>query len=190
MDNYTPDALIERIRKVMITRRCTSDDAVRAVVAEIAQRPEELTRWWTVLGPWWVDRTQKELGEMGVLVPKSGQELPAPVAASPQVGRARPSWRENVDPLELVLPVGATGVRKRIGDFTRADMLAMRDFYHAKGRQLTEEGDRWGEFAYRMREDETLESAIGRVSAEERGLLPAKLQKYSENIPAGVEAGG
>lgn len=180
---YTLEALYDRIRKAMFAEKCTVNDAILAVHKEIGQDPEEVVKWWTALGPWWLKMAEDEVWKRGGPSKLKGYVPQAPAATSgsaprPLTGRSvtpRPSWRANVNPLDMVLPVGDTGEKKRLGSFTRTDMLAMRDHYRTKGRQLIEEGDRWEGVAEQMGDDQVLEDVIEQLQSAE-GILPTKLK--------------
>lgn len=185
---YTADTLYGRIREVMREKQCDERAAVAFIHDELSKKPEELKEWWSVLGTWWLHAMTQEIWNNGgphrlqmmwpvpttVSDPTPTAEASAPTNPSSRSA----SWRANVNPMDIELPVGKTGVRKRIGDFTRADVLTMRDYYHAQGRRLIAEGDRWGTFAEQMKDAEVLEQAMRRVSAEEdEGKLPKPLRK-------------
>ncbi len=73
----------------------------------------------------------------------------------------------------MVLPVGSTGIRKRVGDFTREDTFAFGAHLRAKGHQLLDEAEKWTAAAEQMEEGETLEQALPRITTPPTKLVVA-----------------
>lgn len=177
--------LFNRIRAVMLRDRCAEETAVAAVFAEIRGNPGELEHWFEALGAFWLQSTAQWVWNQGG-PDKLGIRMGAPPAAAPPLpAPASPavvqSWREQVDPLDLVIPIN--GRKKRLGSFSRADVLELASFYLAKGQKMIDEGKRWAGLAEVMTEGETLEVAMGRVEIE--GELPGKLRGLSAASLAG-----
>ncbi len=197
-ETYTIPTLYERIRRVMTTRGIPADQAIPIVHAELAHDPAELVRCWSSLGAVFLKLLEEEIWRQGgptkMRVPTPVGPLPplpsasAMVPAAPRSRTVRASsWRDAASPLDMLMPVGATGVKKRLGDFNREDVLAVAEHYTANGRKMMEAGQAWTRTAERMEEGETLERALQRIPVEERGDLPVKLHS-ARNIPSGMPA--
>lgn len=164
-----PERLYARIRD-RARSEGDLDAALSAVAAEIAPDREQLRAMWDLFGAWWLQQTYRELSARcgGVGASPALRAGAFPVEAtegSPAVvERARrgqpmmrsPSWRTRVDPLEMELPVGDTGVRKKLGDFTAQDALAVREAYIARARGMEALARRWQEIATRLGEERLL----------------------------------
>lgn len=182
MCRYELPCLYERIRTVMRAEKCSVERAVEQVYAAIAADPAELQRWWEGMGVALLKLAEAKVWDMGGpdhLKPRCEDPgVVVPVRAPEPAAR---SWREKVNPLNIPIPVGATGVTKRLGAFTREDLVLMRDYYLERGRKMIAEGEKWGAVAERMGEDETLEQALPRLMEEDQDLLPEKLKAALPN---------
>jgi hypothetical protein len=176
--------LFNRIRGVMLRDRCPEDRALAVVFAEIRSDPAQLQRWWDALGDFWLQATIAYVWDHGG-PDKLGIRMTAPTPNSPPVPApavAVRSWREDVNPLDMVIPTA--GLKKRLGDFTSDDVRVMAAYYQANGQKLIEEGRRWRELAAVMHAGETLEALLERIDGTP--VLPAKLLKAG--VRAGVDA--
>lgn len=211
---YTPDGMYALIQRVMRDKTIPADEAIPFVVADLASDPDELVRWWKALGTFWLKATESAhwgdtptTAVMGRWAPAA--PAPAPATSPTPTSKAeaeeekpeielkpkRGSWREGVTTLDLVLPVGSTGELKRLGSWTRADVLANRAMYIERGQKLIEDGERWGRLGELMEPDEMLEHVLLRVRhvqinveqlpVELRGAIPVVVeQEQGENEAA------
>lgn len=183
---FTVENLHRRIILAAQQSRGDMDAAVRSVADEIAADPEELRGWWRVLGPWWVDVAQRQMvGREPAPIPDTPLTRPERVVIPRNQRRSR--W-DLGNPLDLVLPVGGTDEVKRLGDFTRGDLLRTRDYYVRRGRQIVTEGEAWGATAELVAADETLEQAYNRDPDAMRAALPEKVREGLERAAPEAEA--
>lgn len=197
----TPDELHQLIRRRITAKNGNMDAALEELSLELAAG-EQLRGCWAVLGAWWLHAAYKQMTAARVnrpdlplpgfvLVPAGANQAatPAPEEGGPGTSMRRAygpslrgtSWREKVDPLQVSMPVGNTGVRKPLGDFTREDVLQVRESYLGRARAAEETAEAWHRIAQRMGEGDTLRHVAERedlvrlgVAKEERHLVPAE----------------
>lgn len=89
-----------------------------------------------------------------------------------EVAPKRRSWREKVsNPMDITMPVGRSGVVKRVGDFTKDDVLLVAAAYTEKAFEAASAAEAWTGFAAKMEAGETIESASARLGTTS---LPSK----------------
>lgn len=76
----------------------------------------------------------------------------------------------HAQPFDVVVPVGNTGGRKRLGDFTQQDAITVRNMYRATSESCAAKAKLWGRVA-RAIGDDTLEQAWARIEDEDRKRL-------------------
>lgn len=184
MCRYELPCLYERIHSVMQERQLSAPLAMEIVARAIADDPAESQRWIRGMGKTFVELAEAQVWAKGGShklpfrcngdVPVAAQEVTTTSAATPAQA-VGVSWRERVNPLDLWMPVGESGKRKRLGDFSRADVVYMQSYYTAAGRRLVDEGRKWGAVAAQMTDRERLEDAIGRIAQRAPDDCPKKL---------------
>lgn len=191
---HTPRELGLMVRELMDDEDLTLDQAVAKVHKKI--RSNGLKNWWDGIGEWAIREAERDL--------LRSKSMPArrrgPQGFGSKPAPTNKSWRERYenDPdlvWDLEFPVGQTGQRKRLGDFTRLDIFAVRDFYIGMADTMRFRGEYWGRIGEAMQEGETLEEAheAGRVASAhlaflgERGRVDAGPMAGLADVEDGAE---
>lgn len=149
LPTYTEATLYERIRAHMEAHESSPDVACVAIFEEINANTTELKRWWRALGVSWLKHV--EVRQSNVTRPM------APVAAAKRSWTA--SFREPAafSIWDTEIPIGNRGVRKRLGDLNKDDVLTIGIYYRGYGQTLLAKGDAWHKIAELMPNEGTLE---------------------------------
>jgi hypothetical protein len=186
--------LVRWIRRIMQGSGRPVQGAIAEIHAHLAAHPDELLQWWDQLGVFWLKQSEGYVWrKYGVDIPdepleSSHQEVAPPTTAAPRPRNQKPDWlsRSGINPMDIPVPIGASGVRKRIGDWTGPDAFAHAEFFHMQGTTMLAESAIWRRIGERLG-DETLESALVRLPNEDREFLSRKIRKPLP-APALVEA--
>lgn len=167
-DNYSPRALGAMVRDIMADEGMTLDDAVEAAHTRVRSA---LDSWWDGIGQWVIREAERDL------LRRPDATVRGPRHSNPHAARPK-SWRERYqsDPslvMDMEFPVGASGVRRRIGDLTRSDVYAIKEFYVGAANTMLFRGEYWGRIGDAMSEDETIEQAhaAGKIESAHMAFL-------------------
>lgn len=94
--------------------------------------------------------------------------------SSPPRRRAYSSFGTN--PMDCLVPVANTGTRKRLGDFTKADVNRVWRYYRVHRETYQTKERAWKRVHDRMNEDETLEAAQSRFSEKDQKFLKTEVR--------------
>lgn len=123
-----------------------------------------LRAWWAAVGMAAIRRIAWRLT----------QDNRGPHSPGPHLPAARPSWRAMLQKnpelaWNIELPVGATGVTKRLGDFTQRDVGELETFYRGQAEVMVFRAEYWSRIQRAMDPQDTLEQAAreGRLQEEQ-----------------------
>ena len=167
---------VEGLKKVFLRRlaqtKDSENDVVWAIADELSNDMELLELWWDAIG---FDLLRALLCDKrtGAQLKKKDGSAPSP----------RPAWRDGLTKRpevvwDLELPVGATGTRKRLGDFNRDDVAQIETFYHGQANIMTSRAAYFHRIGRAMGPDDTLEKMAteGRLEDHQMGFIGTGMQ--------------
>lgn len=147
---YTADELYTRIHEIVTTRGCSASEACLEVHAQLLANKNELVRWFEYHGLGWlrnweIDQSTNRLGlfEVTPIESKLGEPTAPPKHSLP----SRWSTTRGYDPLDAVIAVGNSGVRKALRDITAEDAKELAERYTKCGQTMIERGKVWADVA-------------------------------------------
>ena len=147
--------------------------AVRVHETILGDSETNLRAWWAAVGMAAIRRIAWRLTQTQGRDGPHGPHLPA----------MRPSWRAALQKnpelvWEIELPVGATGVVKRIGDFTRRDIGELERWYRGQADVMIMRAEYWSRIQRLLEPADTLESAsrAGRLPVEQVQFVGARCE--------------
>ena len=157
--------LLSLVEAEMVNDGVSFDEAsVRVHERILGDSETNLRAWWAAVGMAAIRRIAWRLTQEHRGPHKPGLHLPA----------ARPSWRAILEKnpelaWEIELPVGATGVVKRLGDFTQRDVGEVERFYRGQAEVMVFRAEYWARIRRSMDSRDTLERAAraGRLQEEQ-----------------------
>ncbi len=137
--------------------------AVRVHERILGDSESNLRAWWAAVGMAAIRRVAWRLTQ---------QRRDGP--HGPHTPAMRPSWRailqKNPELVwEIELPVGATGVVKRLGDFTRRDVGELERWYRGQADVMVMRAEYWSRIQRSLEPKDTMETAAraGRLKEEQ-----------------------
>lgn len=165
----TLEDLYDRIRQTAHDKSVNVWEAMSIVHAEIAADPAQATAFVEGVGLWCLRHIEREVARRA--------STPAPVCPTDVPRRAKgKSWRERLNPLDAEFQVAGTGVRKRIGSFTGLDLQAIVDMYKGFADAHRTMQRHWTAIRQHVADNETLESAVHRLSEKELLFLAREVK--------------
>jgi len=142
------------------------DAAVDKVAERIRKHPDSIVG----LADWIVRQAEQEAYSRGVRPVVGHESCDIQIAAAPtgptphSTPSPRPSARSllNLNPMDQLYPIPGSD-RKRLGDFTRSDVGAVRDYYSANRKSYAAKERAWSRLYDAMKPDDTLGSVGARL---------------------------
>lgn len=179
------EELIRRVGELMDSD-LSFEAAIEGVHSEIATEIG-LEEFWAEIGP---EILRKALAPSFRNRGKQG-----PMYRS-NVPKKRPSWRavfrkspEVVWDIEI--PVGLTGQKKKIGEFTRDDVREVEEYYSGQIQVLTTRREYWTRIRKKLRDGDTIRTAYddGRIREADLGFARRSQEDLMLSKIAGEERG-
>ena len=169
----SPTILLSLVEAEMVNDGVSFDEAaVRVHERILGDSESNLRAWWAAVGMAAIRRVAWRLTQ---------QRRDGP--HGPHTPAMRPSWRAMLQKnpelvWEIELPVGATGVVKRLGDFTRRDVGELEQFYRGQADVMLLRAEYWSRIQRSLEPMDTLESAAraGRLPEEQIQFVGARCE--------------
>lgn len=163
-------AVAEKVRDAMNANGGDRKKAIQRIADDLApDRPATVRDLWAGgFGYYAVERAASDVLRHA---PAYMSDNPPPPPSEDLPDNWGTSRWEKVDPMEIPVAVGNTGVSKKWGDLTREDLTVIATFRENSGKTLLRQAQRLKAMSMKVHEDRTLRDALAALDTEERGVI-------------------
>lgn len=165
-------AVAEKVRDAMNANGGNRKKAIQRIADDLApDRPAAVRDLWSNgFGYYAVERAASDVLRHAPAY-MSDNPPPPPSEDTDLPDNWGTNWRDNIDPMQVPVAIGNTGVSKKWGDLTREDLSIMAAFRESSGKTLLRQAQGLKRMAMKVHEDQTLRDALPALDTDERGVI-------------------